>query len=99
MGTTFEIPTSDLFFYSEADEISFFSWLQSISAVRKVQGKGRTLFVELNSLTVSDDDLRELLSLFRRYGLGMSALAQFLTPENAEWFSDPNSYWHQAVFC
>lgn len=98
MGTTLEISTSDLCFYSEADEISFFAWLQSISAVRKVQGEGRTLFVELNSLAISDDDLRKLLSLFRRYGLGMSSLALFLTPENAEWFSDPNSYWHQAVF-
>jgi hypothetical protein len=44
------------------------------------------------------DDLRQLLAVCRRYGVDMRQLAKFETAKNRDWFRDPKSYWHQAVF-
>lgn len=42
---------------------------------------------------VDDDVLRELLALFRRYGVASTSLAQFRRPENEGWFARTNAYW------
>ncbi|MGM9482642.1 hypothetical protein ACS5PN_15725 [Roseateles sp. NT4] len=85
-------------FYSSQDEASFFSWLESIPGVSSVTGVGRSLEVNLNSVQLNEDALREMLALHRRYQLPMRNLAIFLSPANESWFAAPEMYWHDAVF-
>lgn len=85
-------------FYSSQDEASFFSWLERIPGVSRVVGAGRGLEVTLSSSQLSDDALREMLSLHQRYQLPMRHLAMFRSIANESWFAAPATYWHEAVF-
>lgn len=86
-------------YFSSGDEGVFFGWLNRISCVERVRGKADALHVLLKPAPVSEADLRELISLFHRYRLNTSALAQLLTTENASWFRDDHTaYWHDGVF-
>jgi len=85
-------------FYSAKDEAGFFSWLESIPGVARVAGMGRDLQVTLHSTGLSEEALREILSLHWRYQLPMHHLATFLNPGNEGWFAAPEMYWHDAVF-
>ena len=85
-------------YYSDGDEAAFFSWLQSISGVISVQGRGRELHIRLRSKRLSAQSLRELIALYQRYQGNMNELAQFATQSNASWFSDPKAYWYSRVF-
>jgi hypothetical protein len=84
-------------FYSPEDERHFFGWLTDIAGVGTVRGIGRDLHVSLRS-KLSQASLRELLSLYKRYGLPMAALAAFCNASNAHWFRAESAYWHRAVF-
>jgi hypothetical protein len=68
----------------------FLEWWSRIPCVESCDGdgSGRGLV----------DDLRQLLAVCRRYGVDMRQLAKFETAKNRDWFRDPKSYWHQAVF-
>jgi hypothetical protein len=85
-------------YYSRRDEDVFFSWLQSIPGVLKVQGRGTELFIRLRSKRLSATALRELLALYMRYDGNMRELAQFETSSNAAWFKNPKAYWYKGVF-
>lgn len=66
-------------FHSVLDEELFFAGLKEISAVKKFEGRGHSLFVTVTPKP-SQKALRELLGLFRRFGIDMHQLAQFETP-------------------
>jgi hypothetical protein len=85
-------------FYSETDEASFFSWLESVPSVVRVIGERRDLVVTLRSNRLSRAALWDLLALHHRYNISMKALARFETPQNASWFRDPKKFWHAKVF-
>jgi len=81
---------------SQGDEISFFNWLNSIECVGKVEGFGTELEVNVVSNRISDDDLRELIAIFTRYGVGLKQLRIFESPDNAGWFIKSKvAYWHK----
>lgn len=84
-------------YFSRLDETAFFGWLQSIPCVGNVRGGGRTLLIELKS-DVDDESLRELVAIFRRYGVDMRQLARFRHASNESWFARPESAWFSAVF-
>ncbi len=81
-----------------SDEKAFFTWLESISAVKRVEGIGRELFIHLRSRRLSRIALLDLIAIYKRYDGDMSQLAQLLTPENQHWFKDPKMYWHKEIF-
>ena len=85
-------------YYSRRDEDAFFAWLQSIPGVRKVEGRGRELFIQLNSKRLSATSLRELLALYKRYHGNMRELAQFESSSNVDWFKNPQAHWYKGVF-
>ncbi|GAA5185252.1 hypothetical protein GCM10025771_41050 [Niveibacterium umoris] len=85
-------------YFSPGDESAFFSWLQSISGVVSVQGRGRELHIRLRSKRLSAQSLREFIALYQRYSGDMRELAQFSNPSNASWFADPDAPWHSHVF-
>ena len=85
-------------FYHTQDELMFLEWLSRIPCVEYVDGHGSYGLVACLKRRPGKDDLRQLLALFRRYGLDMRQLAKFETAKNREWFCDPKTYWHKAVF-
>lgn len=80
-------------FFSQSDERIFFSWLNEIKAVRRWEGKGDSIFLQVPS-RMSDRGLRELLALFRRYRLDMRQLTRFQSTSKKAWFADPRKYWN-----
>jgi hypothetical protein len=73
-------------YYSKGDEDCFFAWLQKIDAVKKFEGSGTSLFIECSPPPISDESLRELRALFRRYGVETRQLDIYLTDANRAWF-------------
>jgi hypothetical protein len=75
------------------------SLVRSIGAVQNCRGIGASIQVEVDPLALNDDDLRELIGLFDRYGIDMRQLAQFENESNRIWFRDNKfAYWHSKVF-
>ncbi len=85
-------------YFSPGDEAAFFSWLQSISGVVSVKGRGRELHIRLRSKRLSAKSLREFIALYQRYQGNMNELAQFSSQSNSSWFADPKAYWFSQVF-
>lgn len=85
-------------FYHLNDERAFFEWLGRIPCVERYVGEGRAGLVVYLKRAPRDDELRELLALCHRYGVGMRQLAKFETARNRGWFRNPKKYWHRAVF-
>jgi len=95
---TVELEVTETRFFSEFDESAFFEWLDKLPCVQKYVGRGKTLYITINSDAVSEDALREFLALFRRYGVEMRQLAAFDRREFSEWFRDKRAYWYADVF-
>jgi len=85
-------------YMSEGDERAFFNWLQAIPCVIGVRGSGRELHIRLKSRRLSQNDLREFIALYGRYGGRMAELAQFANASNQSWFCSPAASWHSKVF-
>jgi hypothetical protein len=93
-----ELHATGVRFYSAADEDAFFSWLKKLPFVRRAEGRGLSLYIDVNPLSIDEDGLRELLALFRRYEVDLAQLIVFDRDEFSDWFRDPRTYWHKAVF-
>lgn len=93
-----ELEATGVRFFSEYDESAFFDWLNKLVCVQKYEGRGRTLYITVNSEAVDEDALREFLALFRRYGVAMRQLIVFDRDEFADWFREERAYWYSEVF-
>lgn len=67
--------------YSRLDEDAFFSRLNQIPGVVSVEGFLRTINVSVDPSAVDDEGMRELISLFQRYGIDMRQLRKLETGE------------------
>ena len=76
----------------------FFEWLARIPCVDSFSGEGALGLVVRLKHSPGEDDLRQLLALCHRYGVGMRQLAKFECLKNRSWFRDPKMFWHKAVF-
>jgi hypothetical protein len=85
---------SGIRFGSQLDEKHLFSWGREIAGV--IGWDQDNLVVR--SRRISAASLRDLIALFRRYGIPMAQLAQFRNPANEGWFATPHMYWYKAVF-
>ena len=97
-SATVELHASGVRFFSAGDESAFFGWLKSLSCVKHIEGRGRTIYISVDVSAIDDNGLRELLALFHRYEVDMAQLIAFDRDEFAGWFRRRNSYWHRAVF-
>ncbi len=95
---TLQLKATLVTFLSEGDEVAFFEWINKIQAVRKCQGIGDTIFIDVDNSSVDAHVVREFLALFFRYGIDMQQLRCFDTPEYAHWFRATEKYWHGRVF-
>jgi hypothetical protein len=85
-------------FYHRNDERALFEWLARIPCVKSFEGEGVDGLVVRLKRRPGQDDLRQLLALFYRFGVDMRQLAKFETAKNRAWFYDPKTYWYKAVF-
>jgi hypothetical protein len=92
------IVADTVIFYSKRDEMAFYTWLDSIPSVGALEHSVRKIFIDLNNDVIPDDDITDLIGLFRRYGLEMRQLERLLTQGNAGWFKDPKAPWYYEVF-
>ena len=84
-------------FYAEADELSFFKWIDGIKAVRRWECQGDCLYLYVRP-RVSQKGLGDLLGLFQRYKMDLRLLAPLRSATTATWFTDPRQPWHKAIF-
>ncbi len=86
-------------FFSQLDEQSFFERIDQIKCIKSWEGISDNIVLHIKTKSISDNCLRELISLFHRYKIEMSQLSCFLTEKNKNWFLDnKKSYWHKQVF-
>ena len=85
-------------FKSMTDEALFFEWLDRIPCVSRSEGKGRSLGIEVDSRSINEPALRDLLALFDRYRIDKKQLIAFDCKEFSKWFRDERSYWFASVF-
>ena len=97
-NVTIEIDISRLWFYSDLDEDSMFEWLSRIGSVGTIKGVGTNLLVSVDVTKLDKIQMKEFLSLFRRYGLDMDALVDLIKPDFMDWIDDPKSKWHKRIF-
>ncbi|RYZ01382.1 MAG: hypothetical protein EOO73_35755 [Myxococcales bacterium] len=76
----------------------FFHWLGQIRSILRVEGRGDAILLHVSSKRVSENNLRELIAMFRRYKISMAQLAQFENDSNREWFRNPKAFWYHAIF-
>jgi hypothetical protein len=93
-----EIEAVGVHYFSQCDERAFFEWLDKLPFVERYEGRGRTLHISINSLAVDEEGLREMLALFRRYGVGLRQLAMFDRDDFSDWFRDKQAYWYKDIF-
>lgn len=71
-----------VYFYSQLDEDAFFAWIKSISCIKKFEGAGDELYLDLVDRELSCDDIRNLIALLYRYKIRMDQLQPFITENN-----------------
>src|ERR1700681_2000892 len=84
-------------FYSMNDEDVFFEWLDRLPCVSHHEGKGESLYIEINQESVNELALRDLLALFHRYDIDKKQLIAFDREEFSQWFRDEKKYWFSGV--
>lgn len=71
-------------FYAPYDEAAFFECLAKIKSVTQVKGKQDSIYITIQNLT--DDDLYNLVGLFRRYKIKMNTFESMLHDEHKDLF-------------
>ena len=88
----------NLTYHSPKDEEAFFEWVQKIKSVTNVGGHGNTDTISVDLEIVDQDDVRELLALFHRYGVDKKQLIALVKPEYHAWLNDKKKYWYSDIF-
>jgi hypothetical protein len=71
-----------VYFYSQLDEDIFFTWIKSISCIKKFEGAGDELYLDLVDRELSYEDMKNLIALLYRYKIKMDQLQSFVTDNN-----------------
>ncbi|MEZ5655632.1 MAG: hypothetical protein R3E04_07080 [Sphingobium sp.] len=71
-------------YWAEGDEWAHFQWLNRISAVRDIRGSGNRLYLDIDTTNISDEDLRELEAVYRRYSGDLKQLQKLKEALNAQ---------------
>jgi len=93
-----ELEAAKVSFLSQHDEAAFFEWIGKIPSVTKAEGSGYSIFLHVDGDAIDEEDLRELISLFRRYGVSMKQLSVFDRQPFTEFLHDKNAYWSYEIF-
>ena len=61
-------------YWSEGDERAHFEWLERISCVKEVRGKGNRVYLQIDEAELEGSNLQELHAVYRRFGGDRSQL-------------------------
>lgn len=89
-----EIDASRISYYSYLDEKHFFGWAEEIPSVVSMN-RG---YIHIESDSIPESDLRDLIAVMYRYNVPMSPLRVFCNETNKSWFKNSEMYWYGAVF-
>jgi two-component SAPR family response regulator len=98
MSSFVELITESPTFYSHMDEQTLFEWIQQIKPVHDVRGEISFLRIKIKLDDLDEEEFRELIAVFKRFGLRMSELKKLDTGSFSEWFRNPRAYWYEQVF-
>lgn len=70
-------------YWSQGDETAHFAWLARISCIREIKGSGIRVYLHIVDSSVTDDDFRELIAVYRRYGGDIHQLAQLIVARDS----------------
>ena len=70
-------------YWSEGDEQAHFDWLRRIPCIHDVKGRGTRLFLSIEAQAMTDQDFRELVAVYRRYGGDLDQLNALKESMNA----------------
>lgn len=93
-----KLEIESLMFYSQLDEDAFFSRLSKTLGVVSVEGFLRTINIYVDTSVVDEYSVRELISLFQRYGIGMHQLRELETEEFTAWMRNRSAYWYKSMY-
>lgn len=71
-----------VYFYSQLDENMFFVWIKSIPCIKKIEGAGDELYLDLVDRELNYEDIKDLIALLYRYKIKMNQLQPFITEKN-----------------
>lgn len=85
-------------FYTEKDELRFFIALREISALKSIQGVGRSLILDLELRGLGRDSLFELIGILTRYQISLKPLGILADRSKFAWLKDKRWYWYAGMF-
>lgn len=83
-------------FYATYDEDAFFEYLKKIKSVTSFKGKKDSIYMTIENLT--DDDLCNLVGLFRRYKIKLDNLSNQLNDSHKNIFEQCHKGHHINVY-
>jgi hypothetical protein len=83
-------------FYSTCDEDAFFEWLGKIKSITNIKGQRDSILLTIDQ--ISDEELYQLVALFRRYKVKMSGVEQILNESQKENFEGYQKGHHINVY-
>lgn len=92
-----ELIAREVLFMTYDDEASFFTRLNAIPSVNKVNGRGRDIIINIRDGELPDEDLQNIISVFCRYGVDCAQLRRFETEGNRSWLMARGSIWHNCI--
>lgn len=98
MTDVVELEAREVAFFSECDEHAFFAWVAKIPCVDECVGRGFSIFLMVDSQKITEGEFRELLSLFKRYGVEMKQLSVFDDDRFSSWFRQRDAFWYSEIF-
>jgi hypothetical protein len=86
-------------FYSPGDERRLFQGFKEIDCIKRVEGIGRGLNLDITLNCLSKEKLFELIALLWRYQIDVSPLRS-LAEKNKKfaWLAGTHFYWHASMF-
>ncbi|WP_147329595.1 hypothetical protein [Paraburkholderia sp. DHOC27] len=85
-------------FYSMGDERRFFEGLNGIAAIKRIQGVGKGLEIDIDIRYLTKDAVWDLIALLWRYGIPLAPLRELAARKKFAWLSAERFYWHKSMF-
>ena len=85
-------------FYTQKDESRFFMALREISALKSIQGVGRSLIIDFDLRGLGRDSLLELIGILTRYQINLKPLGILAERSKFAWLKDKTWYWYAGMF-
>lgn len=73
-------------FYAPKDEDAFFEWIKKIECITSFVGEGDKILLMVADASISEEQLCDIIALFRRYKIDKKQLEVFLNDSNREYF-------------